>query len=112
LGWAVNLDKDDLVGLEALRVKAELVKNNSNTKVLASFVLEGRSSARHSDIIIAGGAETGMVTSGSYSPTLETAIGMGYIEKKNSRPGTVISVTVRKRALPGKISQRPFYKRS
>ncbi|MBN1807610.1 MAG: glycine cleavage system aminomethyltransferase GcvT [Planctomycetes bacterium] len=112
LGWAVDLGKDDLVGVEALRSSAERVRVDGGTRVLAAFVLEGRSSGRHGDTIYDGENAVGLVTSGSFSPTLGRAVGMGYVAKNSAAAGTEVDVEIRKRRVRGKISQRPLYNRS
>ncbi|MGH9717016.1 MAG: aminomethyltransferase family protein [Candidatus Acidiferrales bacterium] len=38
----------------------------------------------------AGGAEVGFVTSGAYSPSAGTAIGMGYVRREQFAPGSVV----------------------
>ena len=111
LGWAVDLGKDELVGVGALMAAAERVEKEEASRILTPFTLEGRASARHGDAIFGGGQEVGRVTSGSFCPTLEKAAGMGYIAKSWARCGREIDVEARGRRLKGAAAERPLYKR-
>jgi len=50
------------------------------------------------------------VTSGGFSPTLNTSIGMGYLPRALAKTGTVLAVDVRGRPLPVTVVPRPFYR--
>ena len=52
----------------------------------------------------------GTVTSGTYSPTVDRGIGMGYVERKYSEVGTQIVIDVRGRLVEAEIVKLPFYK--
>jgi len=112
LGWAVDLTKSELVGLEALKCAASAVEKDDGIRVLTPFVLEGRSSVHHGAVMYSGGVEAGTVTSGSYCPSLEKAAGMGYIARRSARPGNRIEVESRKHRLAGVTAARPLYSRS
>jgi len=45
------------------------------------------------------------------SPTLGTFIGLGYVTSGVSAPATPIAVEIRGRRVPGRIVERPFYRR-
>ena len=66
-----------------------------------------RGVARPGDAIAGGG----VVTSGTYSPSLERGIGMAYVPSARSQPGTAIEVDVRGRAREGLIATRPLLDR-
>jgi aminomethyltransferase len=51
------------------------------------------------------------VTSGTYSPTVDGGIGMGYVDQKYSATGTKIIIDVRGRPVEAEIVDMPFYKR-
>ena len=53
----------------------------------------------------------GRVTSGTYSPTVDGGIGMGYVDQKYSATGTKIIIDVRGRPVEAEIVDMPFYKR-
>ena len=53
----------------------------------------------------------GVVTSGSYTPTLDKSIAMGYVAAKCTFPGTQLLVDIRGTLTPAKVVKLPFYKR-
>ena len=57
------------------------------------------------------GRAVGTVTSGMRSPTLGSFIGLGYVTSGVSAPATPIAVEIRGRHVPGRIVNRPFYRR-
>ncbi|MCB1043369.1 MAG: glycine cleavage system aminomethyltransferase GcvT [Acidobacteria bacterium] len=109
LGWVVKFKKDDpFVGRDALlRIKEEgLVRK------LVCFEVTGRGIARHGyPIANASGETIGVVTSGSHSPTLDKAIGMGYVDVAYSEPNTEIAIQVRQKAVAACVVKGPFYQR-
>ena len=108
LGWVVKLDKGEFVGRDALaRQNAEGVGRK-----LAGFEVTGKGIAREGHELRAGGETVGRVTSGTWSPTLERAIGMVYLPPEAAAAGTELVVDVRGRELPARTVELPFYKRS
>ena len=70
---------------------------------------DGRAPARAgAPILDADGAPIGTVTSGGFSPTLQTPIAMGYVPAARSAPGTSLSVAPRGAALPATVVALPF----
>ena len=70
---------------------------------------DGRAPARAgAPILDADGAPVGTVTSGGFSPTLQTPIAMGYVPAARSAPGTSLSVAPRGAALPATVVALPF----
>jgi aminomethyltransferase len=56
-------------------------------------------------------AEGGIVTSGTLSPTLDVAVGLGYVPAALAEAGTEITVDLRGRPRRAHIVRKPFYKR-
>ncbi len=107
LGWTVKLQKGEFIGADALRrQKAEGIP-----KRLIGFTLEGRAIARHGFPIQQDGAATGRVTSGSFGPTVEKSIGLGYVPPRHAEAGRPLAVEIRDRAVPGAVTKLPFYAR-
>lgn len=52
----------------------------------------------------------GEVTSGTMSPSLQKAIGMGYVAKEFAKSDTEIYIQVRNKSLKAKVRKLPFYK--
>jgi aminomethyltransferase len=68
----VDLNKD-FIG------KAALVRKGKPSKMLVNFISESRRAPRHNYKIFMNGKEIGVVTSGSFSPSLSCGIGIGYV---------------------------------
>ena len=70
---------------------------------------DGRAPARAGTVLVdAAGAEIGRVTSGSFSPTLNAPLAMGYVRRKFAEDGTRLTALVRGKALPAVVSPMPF----
>lgn len=90
LGWITKLNKGaDFVGIEAARQ----LKINGLSRKLAGFTVQDRRVPRHHyPIENAEGEVIGTVTSGTHSPSLDKPIGMGYVSKAFSEPGSTIFI--------------------
>ena len=108
LGRFVHFD-GDFCGAEAVRKAASA----GTERKLVGFRTEGRGAVprAHADILSDEGI-IGAVTSGGYSPSLGANIGLGYLPREATEPGTPIAVDVRGRQIPAQIVALPFYKRS
>ncbi|MGA7615143.1 MAG: glycine cleavage system aminomethyltransferase GcvT [Thermoanaerobaculia bacterium] len=108
LGWIVKLDKGDFIGREVLeRESAEGVKRK-----LAAFEMVDRGIGRHGYPVVDGGHETGVVTSGTHSPTLKKAIGLAYLPVDKTEIGTEFSILIRGKEAKARVVPTPFYKRA
>jgi aminomethyltransferase len=58
-----------------------------------------------------GSGQVGEVTSGTHSPTLDAAIGMGYVARRSAATGTRIDVDVRGKLVEAEVVALPFYSR-
>ncbi len=94
------------VGSEAVRRHREQGPNT----VLVGFKIEGRQAARAGQVVLADGGRVGMVTSGSFSPTLQSVIGFAYVERAHAVPGTRIQVDTGRNRLDAEVVKTPFYK--
>jgi aminomethyltransferase len=102
LGWACALEKE-FTGVEVLRRQ----KAEGPRVKLVPFVMEDPGIPRQGMRIEEGGE----VTSGTMSPSLGQAIGLGYVDAGRSEPGTEITIDVRGRPRSARIVKKPFYKR-
>ena len=108
LGWTVKLGKHDFIGRDALAKQHE----KGLARKLAGFDLEGRRVPRHGMAIESDGRIVGAVTSGTFSPTLQRPIGLGYVEPGLAVLGTTLDVRVTgagETRLEAKVVKRPFY---
>jgi aminomethyltransferase len=109
LGSVVKLDKpEDFVGRAALRKIAE----DGPARSRVGLIVRGRGIARHGYPVLAEGKPTGVVTSGTQSPTLGVPIAMAYVAPGDARPGTMLAVEVRDQPVPAEVVSLPFYRRA
>ncbi len=107
LGWVVKLEKGDFIGRDALaRQRREGVH-----KKLVGFEVRGRGIARDGHPVKLDGETVGRVTSGTWSPTFEKALGMAYVPPGFAAPGTDLTLDVRGRNVPAEVVPLPFYRR-
>jgi aminomethyltransferase len=108
-GRIVKLDKPgDFVGREAL----EKVVADGPKRRLAGLVMQGRGIARHGYPVLSGERATGIVTSGTQSPTLGKAIAMAYVAPSDAEPGTIVDVEIREQRVAAEVVGLPFYRRT
>ena len=106
LGWTVKLGKGYFIGRDALVRQ----KERGLARRLAAFELEGRRVARHGMPIESQGRPVGHVTSGTFSPSLEGPIGLGYVETPLAAIGTALDIVAGGSKLPARVVKLPFYK--
>jgi aminomethyltransferase len=118
LGRFVNWDKGDFIGREVMLRAAPPFsppkvggERGGVRRKLIGFQMVGRGIPRSDYEIAHQGQVVGRVTSGSYAPTLEAAIGMGYVPPELARPGTKIEVLIRGRPVRAEVVRKPFYRR-
>jgi aminomethyltransferase len=108
LGSVVKLDKpEDFVGRAALRKIAE----EGPARLRVGLIVRGRGIARHGYPVLAGERRSGVVTSGTQSPTLGVPIAMAYVAPGDARPGTMLAVEIREQPVPAEVVALPFYRR-
>lgn len=107
LGWITKFTKDF-----TNRATIEKQKTDGVTKKLVGFEMIDRGIPRHDyQIADATGNIIGKVTSGTQSPTLNKAIGMGYVNKDFAKADTEIFVVIRDKAIKAKVCKIPFLKK-
>ena len=107
LGWTVTPDRDGYVARGALMS----IRDSDLPRKLTGFTLTGRGIARHGHDVYAEGTKIGTVTSGTFSPTLKSAIGLAMVDVAHTAPDTQITVDVRGRMVDGVTARPPFYRR-
>lgn len=107
LGWITKFTKDF-----TNRTAIEKQKTDGVTKKLVGFEMIDRGIPRHDyQIADANGKIIGKVTSGTQSPTLNKAIGMGYVNKDFAKADTEIFIVIRDKAIKAKVCKIPFLKK-
>ena len=86
------------------------------TRRLVGLQLQGRAIPRHGYPVLAAGAAAGTppigtVTSGGWSPSLETGIALALVPAAVARLGSELAVEIRGKAEPAQVVKRPFWRR-
>ncbi len=104
----MKLKKGDFIGREALsEQKAQGLKRR-----LIGLELVDRGIPRSGNEIFAGGQRVGFITSGTMSPTLGKAVGMGYVSIEHSGAGSPLEVDIRGKRRKALVVKTPFYRRT
>jgi aminomethyltransferase len=104
LGWFCK-EATGFIGCEAVaRARAE-----GPIERLAPFKIEGAGIPRQGNPVLAGDEEVGIVTSGSFSPSLEIGIGLAYVRGALAAPGTEIEIDVRGKRRSARVASKPLY---
>ena len=99
LGWCCRRD-DGYIGAEAIAA----VRAAGPGEKLVPFVIEGGGVARPGDPVVG----RGVVTSGTFSPSLEIGIGMAYLPAAEAVPGHEFEIDVRGRRRHARVHTRPL----
>lgn len=104
LGWVTKLHTN-FTGKEVI----ELQKNEGVTRKLIGFKMTERGIPRKGyEIFNEKEEKIGEVTSGTQSPILNEGIGLGYVKKEFTAPGTEIWLKIRNKNVGAKIVKTPF----
>jgi len=104
LGWITKFTKEF-----TSRSFFEQQKQNGVSKKLVGFEMIDKGIARHDyEIVDSNNNTIGKVSSGTQSPTLGKAIGMGYVDIKHIGMDTEIYIKVRNTSLKAKVVKIPF----
>jgi aminomethyltransferase len=101
--WITKFDQGDFIGRDAI---LKITERGPQRRLLGFELIE-RGVPRQGQRVLAGGGDAGVVTSGTFSPSLEKGIGMGYFEAGVSLD---MEVEIRGRAVAGRITPMPFYR--
>jgi len=106
VGFFVALDKGEFNGRAVLAAqKAEGVK-----KKLVAFKMTDKSAPpRPHYPIWVNGAKTGIVTSGTQSPSLNVGIGLGYVPPESAKAGTPLEIEIRGKYCAAVVVPKPIY---
>ncbi|MCA1762452.1 MAG: glycine cleavage system aminomethyltransferase GcvT [Flavobacteriales bacterium] len=106
LGWITKFTKDFIDKDYLLKQKEEGLERR-----LVAFEMIDRGIPRKDyPILNREGNNIGKVTSGTQSPSLNKAIGMGYVKTDFRNPGTEIYIEIRNKKLKAEVVKLPFYK--
>jgi aminomethyltransferase len=105
LGWVVKPAKGPFLGRDAI----EHSRAGGLRRRLVGFEMVERAVARHGYPVLHDGAAVGVVTSGSYGPSVDKYIGIGYVPTALAPVGTAIAVEVRGRGQAARVVKTPFH---
>ena len=101
LRWVVKMDHD-FIGKAALEGVIPARKK-------VAFTLEGKNIPRQGFPLLVNGVPAGAVTSGTFSPSLQKPVGIGYIAADMGvSPGVTIAVDIRGKQVPALVRKLPF----
>lgn len=104
LGWITKFTKP-FTAHEMLAAQ----KASGVSKKLVGFEMIDRGIPRHDyEILDASGEKIGIVTSGTQSPTLGKAIGMGYVHTSHASEGSEIFISIRQTPVKAQVVKPPF----
>ena len=104
LGWVTKFTKN-FTNAEALKAQKEA----GVSKKLVGIEMVDRGIPRHDyQIVDADGNVIGKVTSGTQSPSLQKAIGMGYVDKALAKEGAEVYILIRDKKIKAKLVKFPF----
>jgi len=104
LGWITKLAKDDFIGKLALK----RIKSEGPKRKFVGMMLAEKGVPRHGYGVYADGSATGTVTSGTFSPTLEKGIGLGYVAAAHAQVGKRVGIDIRGTKQEATIVALPF----
>jgi aminomethyltransferase len=105
LGWVVKPAKGEFIGKDAL----EKIRAEGLTRRLVGIEMLDRAVARHGYPVLKDGRRVGVVTSGSYGPSVDKYIAMAYVETPLAGVGTELAVEIRGQAKAARVVRTPFY---
>ena len=105
LGWITKLSKENFTAKDIIQKQ----KEEGIKRKLVGFEMIDRGIPRHGyDICDESGNKIGYVTSGTQSPSLNKAIGMGYVAVEKSSIDSIVHIKVRDKLLQAKVVKIPF----
>jgi aminomethyltransferase len=107
LGLAMSLDGRSFPGSD----RFSAMRSQPASRVRAGLVFESKRTAREGHPVLIGDQTVGTVTSGSFAPTVGTAVAMALLDRAVAVPGTAVDVLVRDTKQAGHVVPLPFYRR-
>lgn len=107
LGWTVKFGEHDFIGRRVL----EGQKAAGLERRLVQLEMQDRSIPRPHYPIVSVGRQVGEITSGTFSPTFNRGVALGYVERGVSKVGSNVEIMIRDTLHPARIVRKPLYKR-
>jgi aminomethyltransferase len=103
LGWCCR-EETNFIGADAVRT----VREAGPRERLVAFAIEGAGIARAGNEVVGGG----VVTSGTFSPSLAMGIGLAYVPSERAETGTVLQIDVRGKIREAVVKDKPLYRKA
>jgi aminomethyltransferase len=117
LEWVVKPEKGAFMGSDALAERQQVKASETDPHAslgpprrLVGLVSVTRAIPRQGYPIARDSDTLGVVTSGTFSPTLDRPIAMGYVIPSAAREGEPVQIIVRGRPEPARVVPLPFYR--
>ena len=107
LGWAVKINQKEFIGKKSLSG----IESNSNKRTRVGIEVLGRRIPREGCLLFHHGQVVGKICSGTFSPTFQKPLAMGYLPVNLAKLETEIEVDIRGNREKAKVVPIPFYKR-
>jgi aminomethyltransferase len=107
LDFAVNLEGREFTG----RTVLAKMKMTEPEQVRIGLALAGKRVPREHYPIVAADRQVGEITSGTFSPTLNKPIAMGYVARDHAVSGHDLAIDIRGSKEPARVVKLPFYQR-
>lgn len=105
LGWVIKPEAKDFMGRTAI-ING---KEKGLSKKLIGLTMLDKGIPRENYLLFSkDGTQTGWITSGTHSPSLDAPIGIGYVNLKDAAIGTEILVDIRGRKVRAQVCKTPF----
>ncbi len=105
LSWVIKLgNADNFIGKSALAKQ----KSAGNKRKLVGIRLRGRGVLRPHYRVLKNAVAVGELTSGTFSPSLNTGIGLCYVSPECAESGTELEVEIRKLRVSAEVVKLPF----
>jgi aminomethyltransferase len=107
LGWCCA-EATGFLGSQAVAA----ARAEGTAERLAPFLIEAAGIPRDGNPVLAGGEAAGVVTSGTFSPSLERGAGIAYVRSDLAEPGTELEIDVRGKHRAARVASKPLYRKA
>jgi len=106
IGWVVREKPNNFLGKNTLLIQ----KKQGTARSLIAFKMIDKAIPRSGYDIYIQDKLNGLVSSGGYSPTFTTSVGLGFVPSAYAKVNTIIQIKIREKLYNAQLVQKPFYK--
>jgi aminomethyltransferase len=108
LGWVVNLHKCAEIEFVGCKALASLKERGPERLLVGLSLAPGGGVPRPGFPILHHGTRVGQLTSGTFSPTLQKPIALGYVQTALAQPDQALEIEIRGKPLSATVTKLPF----